>query len=157
MTPTIPASSYTRLHLRFGWWSLFLFGAFGLLLETFHGFKLGAYLDLANDTRRLMWTLAHAHGVGLALVHVLFAITVQLGLAGSTNHRFISRCLIAASVLLPGGFFAGGVVYYGGDPGLGILVVPLGAVFLLTAVFLLGRATNEMDRSVRSPDRTRKM
>jgi ethanolamine transporter EutH len=157
VTPAIPASSYTQLHLRFGWWSLFLFGAFGLLLETFHGFKLAAYLDLANDTRRLMWTLAHAHGVGLALVHLLFAITVQLGLAGSTNHRFISRCLIAASVLLPGGFFAGGVVYYGGDPGLGILVVPLGAVFLLTAVLLLARATNQMDRNGRTPDRTRKM
>src|SRR5215213_7443144 len=30
----IPSSSYTRLHLRFGWWSLLIFAALGLALET---------------------------------------------------------------------------------------------------------------------------
>ena len=41
-----------------------------------------------------------------------------------------------ASLLLPGGFFLGGVVIYAGDPGLGILLVPVGALLLLTAVLL---------------------
>ena len=70
--------------------------------------------------------------------------------------RLVSRCLIAASVLLPGGFFAGGVVYYAGDPGPGILLVPVGAFLLLTAVFLVARATKQMDRADGPPDRPRK-
>ena len=52
----------SRRHVRFGWWSLLLFTTFGLILEVFHGFKVRAYLDLSTETRRLMWTLAHAHG-----------------------------------------------------------------------------------------------
>ena len=62
-----------RRHLRFGWWSLATFGLLGLVLETLHGFKVGAYLDVSNETRRLMWTLAHAHGTLLGLVHLGFA------------------------------------------------------------------------------------
>ena len=158
MKAAIPTSSYTRWHLRFGWWSLVVFAGFGLILETLHGFKLAAYLDLANDTRRLMWTLAHAHGIGLSLIHVFFALSVQLDLAGPVGRLpVISRSLLAASVLVPGGFFAGGVVYYGGDPGLGILLVPVGAVFLLTAAVLLARATNLLDRPEKSADRPRKI
>lgn len=136
-----PTSHYSRLHLRFGWWSLLVFASLGLVLETLHGFKVALYLDLANDTRRLMWTLAHAHGIGLALVHLLFALQVQvLPAQGASRHALVSRLLIASSILLPGGFFAGGVVYYGGDPGLGILLVPVGAVLLLIAVFLLAKS-----------------
>ena len=141
MPAPLPPAHYTRLHLRFGWWSLLFFGALGLLLETLHGFKVAAYLDLANETRRLMWTLAHAHGIGLALVHLLFAMQVQvLPAYGATRHPLVSKLLIASSVLLPGGFFIGGAVYYGGDPGLGILLVPVGAVLFLTAVFLMARS-----------------
>lgn len=149
--PDEPAG-YIRLHLRFGWWSLFVFGATGLVLETLHGFKAAVYLDLSNETRRLMWTLAHAHGVGLALIHLLFAVMVRLELTGRpSSHRLVSRCLIGASVLLPGGFFAGGAVYYGGDPGFGILLVPVGAVLLLVSVFLLARHPKSMDGPRRRP------
>lgn len=140
MAPPLPPSPYTRLHLRFGWGSLFVFAAMGLLLETLHGFKVAAYLDLTNETRRLMWTLAHAHGVGLALVHLLFALQVQaLPSAAGARHALVSRLLIASSVVLPGGFLLGGAVYYGGDPGLGILLVPVGAVLLLVAAWLMAR------------------
>ena len=145
MKGAIPSSSYTRLHLRFGWWSLLIFAALGLGLETLQGFKTPLYVDVSNDTRRLMWTLAHAHGVGLALVHLLFALSLPLLPAQPGRDRLVSRCLIAASVLLPGGFFAGGLVYYGGDPGPGILLVPVGAVLLLVALFIVARATKQMD------------
>jgi hypothetical protein len=47
--------------------------------------------------------------------------------------------LIGASVLLPGGFFLGGFFIYDGDPGLGALLVPVGGVLLLIAVFLTAR------------------
>jgi len=147
----IPPSSYTRLHLRFGWWSLLIFAALGLALETLQGFKVALYVDVSSDTRRLMWTLAHAHGIGLAFVHLLFALSLPALPAQPTRDRFVSRCLIAASVLLPGGFFAGGLVYFGGDPGPGILLVPVGAVLLLTAVFVLARATKQMDSDLTRP------
>jgi hypothetical protein len=132
---------YARRHLRFGWWSLLVFATLGLVLETLHGFKVRAYLDVSNETRRLMWTLAHAHGTLLALIHVVFGLTIRSGLdIGAANQRLASNSLLAASVLLPGGFFLGGVVFYSGDPGLGVLLVPVGAALLLTAVFLIARS-----------------
>ena len=47
-----------------------------------------------------------------------------------------SLCLVAAGFLLPAGFLLGGVVTYPGDPGPGILLVPVGAVLFFAAVLL---------------------
>jgi hypothetical protein len=130
----------SRRHLRFGWWSLLLFATLGLVLESLHGFKVRAYLDVSNETRRLMWTLAHAHGTLLAIIHIVFGLTLRGGTAPVlANQRLISTSLHAASVLLPGGFFLGGVVFYAGDPGVGVLLVPAGAVLLLYAIFGIAR------------------
>jgi hypothetical protein len=136
-------TNYAQRHLRFGWWSLLVFAALGLTLETLHGLKVRAYLDVSNETRRLMWTLAHAHGTLLGLVHVAFGLTVKSAALdpGAPHVRAISSALIAASVLLPGGFFLGGIAFYSGDPGLGVLLVPFGAVSLIAAVFMIARAT----------------
>ena len=133
---------YARRHLRFGWWSLFVFATLGLTLEALHGFKVRAYLDVSNDTRRLMWTLAHAHGTLLGIVHVIFGLMVRVAPEmSSRNLRATSGSLIAASVLLPGGFFLGGVVFYSGDPGIGVILVPIGAAMLLWAVYQIARGT----------------
>jgi hypothetical protein len=118
-------------HLRFGWWSLCIFGALGLVLETLHGFKFGAYLDVTNETRRLMWTLAHAHGTLLGLVHLAFGLSLPFLRLNPGRLRLASTSLIAASGLLPGGFFLAGIRFYEGDPGLGIIFVPVGAALLL--------------------------
>ena len=128
---------YARRHLQIGWWSLFVFAALGLLLESFHGFKFRAYLDVSNETRRLMWRLAHAHGTLLGVVHVLFGLLLGNGIASFRNVRTISIALIGAGVLLPLGFFLGGIRFYGGDPGIGVVLVPIGAVLLLTGLFLI--------------------
>ena len=133
---------YVRRHLRFGWWSLLFFLSLGIVLEAMHGFKIGWYLDVSNGTRRLMLTLAHAHGTLLSLVHVVFGLTLGARPDGWTPRlRFASASLVGASLLLPGGFFLGGLVIYAGDPGIGILLVPVGAVLLLAAVFLIARST----------------
>ena len=50
-----------------------------------------------------------------------------------------SRCLQAASVLIPGGFFAGGIFIHGGDPGLGVILVAPGGVALVVGLFLIAR------------------
>ena len=55
--------------------------------------------------------------------------------------KLASACLMAASLLLPGGFFLGGLVIYHGDPGLGILLVPLGALMLFVSVLVAASGT----------------
>ena len=129
-----------RRHLRLGWWSLLVFLCLGILLEALHGFKIGFYLDLANATRRHLWTLAHAHGTLLALVNLAFAMTLRLFCDGSEPWLALaSAALMGASILLPVGFFLGGAVIYAGDPGLGVLLVPVGAALLLLAVWWTAR------------------
>ncbi len=136
------ANAYVRRHLRFGWWSLLCFLTLGITLELMHGFKVGWYLDVSNDTRRLMFTLAHAHGTLFSILHIVFASTVGLRTTWPARSRNLaSRCLTAATVLMPLGFFLGGLITHAGDPGLGILLVPLGAVLLLVAVFLTARGS----------------
>jgi hypothetical protein len=145
------AVDYGRRHLRFGWWSLLVFLTLGFVLELLHGFKVGFYLDVSNETRRLMWTLAHAHGALLGLVHVLFGLSVRAAPEMVTaSMGTISRSLVGASVLLPGGFFLGGVMFYSGDPGLGIAVVPVGGGLLMIAVYLIARAAAAIRTSATS-------
>src|SRR5437867_3107665 len=99
---------YVRRHMRVGWWSFFLFTTFGLVLESLQGFKVRAYLDVSNETRRLMWTLAHAHGTLLSLLNVVVGLSIQLVPELGARHRgMMSAALLAATVLIPGGFFLG--------------------------------------------------
>lgn len=138
--------NYTRRHLRFGWWSLFGFLLLGLTLELLHGFKAGFYLDVSNETRRLMWTLAHAHGALLGLVHIAFGCCLpRCTRFAALSKTRASWCLVGASVLLPGGFFTGGIKIYDGDPGPGILLAPVGAACLMIAVFLMARAAASVE------------
>lgn len=129
--------SLVRRHLAVGWWALLVFLTAGLVLEALHGFKIGAYLKVSNETRRLMWTLAHAHGTMLALVNLAFVAAIRsLPAWPRLTARLASSCLVVATVLMPAGFFLGGVFIYSGDPGLGILLVPVGGVFLFAVVLL---------------------
>ena len=129
-------------HLRFGWWSLLVFLALGIVLEGLHAFKLELYLAPANEARRLLWTLAHAHGTLLAMLHLVFATTVGSMAWQAGRLELASRCLIGASILLPGGFFLGGLYVHDGDPGLGALLAPPGGLLLLVAVFLAARSVS---------------
>lgn len=123
-----------RRHLRLGWWGLFVFVLLGAALETMHAVKSPAYLDAGHETTRLLLRLAHAHGTLLSLVHVAYAATVRA--RPETWSRAASIALSLAAVLLPVGFFAGGLAATGGDPGLGVVLVPPAAVLLA-----LGAAT----------------
>jgi hypothetical protein len=130
------AINLARRHLSFGWYTLFCFALLGAGLELLHAVKQGYYLDVGSETRRLMWRLAHAHGALLGLVNVAFAHSVQAVRDGATPRlRLASGCLIVAGLLLPLGFFLGGVFATAGDPGLPILLVPVGALLLLTGLW----------------------
>ncbi len=127
-------------HLRIGFWGLLVFLTFGVVLEALHGFKIGLYLDVENEPRRLAWRLAHAHGTLLSLLHVVFGLLLGSRYAPpAAAAARASRLLVAATLLLPGGFLLGGLFLHGGDPGLGILLVPLGALTLFAAVFVIAR------------------
>src|ERR1041384_5627299 len=124
-------------HLRIGWWGLLVFLTLGMVLEALHGFKVGYYLDVSNHTRRLMWTLAHAHGTLLGLLQVAFAATLKYAPSWENRQRDLaSVCLMSAGILIPIGFFLGSLVVHAGDPGLGIVLVPIGAILLLMAGIL---------------------
>lgn len=132
-------AALAQRHFRWGWWSIAVFGLAGLVLETLHGFKVGAYLDASNETRRLLWTLAHAHGTLLGLVHIGLAATVRSGSADPVKLGTASTALVGASVLLPGGFFLGGIQFYAGDPGVGVALVPVGAALLIYAAVVVAK------------------
>src|SRR5438094_5488850 len=128
----LPAQRVER-NLRFGWWSLLVFLCVGATLEALHGFKIGWYVDVGNETRRLMFTLAHAHGTLLALVNIAAGLTARM-VERFTLRPSVSFALIWAALLLPAGFFLGGIVIYDGDPGLSVWLVPVGAVLLFYGV-----------------------
>lgn len=114
----------------------------GILLEIMQGFRVPAYMNVGDEEmRRQMWTLAHAHGVLISLVHFAFVITIfMVGTSASRCIGLASCCLISAGILMPVGFFLGGLFIYPGDPGLGVFLVPPGALLLFVAVCLTGVA-----------------
>jgi len=133
------APDYALRHVRVGWTALFLFAALGLALEALHAFKAPWYLGVAGESRRLLFTLAHAHGVALGLVNLAFAATAHL--LPRRAHPAASLALVVATILIPGGFFLGGLFAHGGDPGLGAILIPPGALFLLVSLALFVRAS----------------
>jgi hypothetical protein len=125
-------------HYFIGWTSLLLFLSMGAFLEGMHGFKVGFYLDPNAKLRREMWTLAHAHGTLLALVQVAFATgLMQFGRWTPARLKLASFFLIDAAVLIPLGFFLGGLFPSESDPWIGVYLVPLGALLLFIAVGLI--------------------
>ncbi|MFT4539254.1 MAG: hypothetical protein ACI835_001700 [Planctomycetota bacterium] len=128
----VDAAALVTKHLRIGWWMVLIYLSMGIALEAMHGLKIGWYLNVANETRRLMFTLAHSHGVLIGVLHLAYAFSAKT--LPEAPSKLSSMCLTASGVLLPGGFLLGGIVVYGGDPGKGILLVPVGAAFLLIAV-----------------------
>lgn len=154
-TPPVPASApppsgdLARRHFRFGWMLLCISLPAGIVLEALHGFKIEFYLGPDNELRRLLWTLAHAHGTLLALVHIAYAATAtQLAL----RDGLASRLLMAGAILLPFGFLGGGLVTYGGDPGPTIALAPVGGLMLAAAVVIIGGDVMRATRPIAGAD-----
>jgi len=130
----MPSPSHSGAGLiRQGWISLAIWIAFGILLEGFRAFRSPPYLD--DGVRREMFRLAHAHGTLLNLVLLGAAICTHLNLIRLSP--MTSLGLRSAVLLLPAGFFFGGLWHFKDEPGLGIILVPIGAVLLLvTAIYI---------------------
>ena len=117
--------------LRTGWILLALSLPLGVTLEALHAFKSQAYLF--GGVRHEMWRLAHAHGTLLGILLLVFAALAEAHVAAE-KRAAIARDLCRGAVLMPLGFFLGGLLNGEGDPSLGIVLVPLGALFLLVAL-----------------------
>lgn len=140
-----PPSAPVRRHLRIGWTALFISITLGVVLEGLHAVKAPLYLDVGQETRRLMWTLAHTHGTLLGLVHLATAGTAAL-LGEAVVSLLASRLLLGGVVLLPLGFFLGGFGVYQGDPGLGVFLAPVGALATVLGAGLVARAVWQATR-----------
>jgi hypothetical protein len=127
-----------RRHHLVGWAALLLFLSLGAGLELLHGFKVGFYLDATQRLRREMWTLAHAHGTLLGLIHIGFAAgLMHFGRWTAGRLKLVSFFLLDAALLIPLGFFLGGLSPSEVDPWPGVLLVPAGALLLFVAIALI--------------------
>jgi hypothetical protein len=124
-------------HVRLGWLLLLVGVVAGTTLEGLHGLKWAPLLD--DPLRRELLSLAHFHAGLLGLVNLVYAGFADLPALGSAR-RLASRALRAGSLLLPLGFLLGGVWHMEGEPGLGVLLVPVGALGVGTAIVLQARA-----------------
>lgn len=133
-TATAPQKSgdpAIRKTVRAGWLLLAIALPFGVTLEALHGFKVQAYL--ASEMRREMWRLAHAHGTLLGMLCLVSAAIADAHIPEAIRARVLAMIRWGA-VLMPLGFFLGGVLNSEGDPSLGILLVPPGALLLIAAL-----------------------
>lgn len=132
--PADPAWSAVRRTLRVGWLLLAVSLPFGVTLEALHALKAPLYLG--SDVRREMWRLAHAHGTLLGVVCLVFAALAPVHVAERIRAS-VARQIRWGAILMPLGFFAGGVLNSEGDPSLGVLLTPVGAVLLSVALVRL--------------------
>ena len=128
---TTAADPAIRKTLRTGWVLLAIALPFGVTLEALHGFKVQAYL--ASEMRREMWRLAHAHGTLLGILCLVFAAVAEAHVPTAIRGR-VAAMIRWGAVLMPLGFFLGGILNSEGDPSLGILLVPAGALLLVVAL-----------------------
>jgi hypothetical protein len=124
--------------IRQGWISLFFWIAFGLQIEAFIGFRIPALLD--DPVRRELFRLAHAHGTLLSVVLIVGAVCGRLDLILRLD-RISSFGLGSAGLLLPLGFLLGGLWHSKGEPGFGIVLVPIGALLLLATALRFAWST----------------
>lgn len=118
--------------VRFGWSALALFALLGLGLESLHLIKAPAYLEVR--LRRELWVLAHAHGVLLALMNIVFGLYVARVGARLASLARAGYALRFGALAIPAGFLLGGIGNTETDPSLAIVLVPLGAVAVIYAL-----------------------
>jgi hypothetical protein len=132
-----PTYQLAQLHQRSGWTALLIFSLLGIGLEMLLAWKAPFLIDATHTERRHLLRLGHAHGTLLSLLQLGFCTTLPHLQPERVTVRLTSRCLLGALLLLPAGFILGGATAGEGDPGLPILLVPLGAFLLVCGVMIL--------------------
>jgi hypothetical protein len=117
---------------RYGFGLLFVSACLGFALELAHALKLSPYLDVPLRRELLIW--AHAHGVGLALVLLAYGAS---GAASVTNVKWLALGALG----MVSGFALASVDLHESDPGIAIVLVPVGALLVLRALFVAARTS----------------
>lgn len=128
-----------RANIRLGWTALAVFAALGLGLEALHLIKAPDYLEVR--LRRELWVLAHAHGVLLALINIVFGLYAKQRSPVAGTLVRPGQALRFAAVAMPAGFLLGGIGNTESDPSLAIVLVPLGAVAVIYALYRAARSS----------------
>lgn len=121
--------------LRCGWTAVLVFFLLGLVLELLHLIKAPFYVDVR--LRRELWTLAHAHGTLFGLMMVVFGATAERAIASAAARKRAAQAMCLGTVLMPMGFFFGGIGNAEGDPSLAIVLVPIGGLLILRGLLPL--------------------
>ena len=132
--------SAQKLTLRTGYWLLAVSIPLGLTLEALHGFKVRAFLQ--SEMRHELFRLAHAHGTLLGILCLVFSALAEKNVA-EASRASIARSIAWGAVLMPLGFFLGGILNSEGDPSLGILLTPVGALLLIVALVRCGQSVKK--------------
>lgn len=142
----------SRAALRLGWTLLAIFLLGGLTLEFLHLIKAPWYLEVR--IRRELWVLAHAHGALLAVLNLLFAYSAAHCLPEERKRALASRMIRWGAVLVPAGFFLGGLGNSESDPSLFIIATPVGALMVLHAVASMAMGAARAKEKAPSPAAT---
>lgn len=119
-------------HLRGSLALLALFLASGIWLEAMIGLRAAGWVD--EPLRREFLRLGHAHGGLLALVNVALAWALERLETPSAWATKIRAGALLGALLVGLGFITGGLTHGPTDPGPPVLVVPGGALLLLSAL-----------------------
>jgi hypothetical protein len=85
---------------------------------------------LSNPIRREMWRLAHTHGTLMTLVFLAYVHFRGIAKKQHENMMFIG------ALLMPVGFFLGGIVTTEIDPFVGVFLVPIGGLLFVLGLLL---------------------
>lgn len=120
------------------WIGIAFWMSFGLLNEGLIGFRIPGYV--ADDVRRELFRLAHAHGTLLSLMLLGAAFSVNR-LTEDAAPSFGVWPLRIGAVMVPLGFLIGGMWHFKGDPGLGVWLVPPAALLVIFGAITVALAS----------------
>ena len=130
--PTDSTAAFAHSLISQGWLGVAIWMTLGLLLEGLLGYRAPSYLEDAQ--RRELLRLAHAHGT------VLSGLLIMAGLTMQQLKAFPRPAVLAlrtGSCLMPLGFLLAGLWHPASDAGLGIWLVPPGALLMIFGVVAL--------------------
>jgi heme A synthase len=118
-------------HLRLSLACIAVFLAMGLWLEAMMGLRAQGWMD--DGLRRELLRLGHAHGGLLGLLNVALAWAMRRLQTPEPWARKTRLAALLGAVLVGVGFIGGGLWHGPTDPGPIVLMVPAGAMLVLTA------------------------
>lgn len=105
------------------------------MLEGIIGLRLAAWMD--DPIRRELVRLGHAHGGLLAIVNLAIAFAIGKLATPDAWARRVRVAAILGALFVGLGFVLGGLWHGGVDPGPFVLLVPAGALLVLSSILVV--------------------